>query len=69
MFELGAAISLNKHIVPVLVRDVVAPSPVSDYQRFQIDDSEALGDLRERHSELWQRILQQLRKMCFHGND
>ncbi len=68
-YEFGAALVLNKPIVPIIVGKVRAPQPLTAKQGFTIGRASDLIALNERNPKLWQRITRELRKLCYRDRD
>jgi hypothetical protein len=65
MYELGAAVALNKPVVPVIIGAVDVSPPLSEQQGFQLESIEDMDDLQNGQPELWHRILKELRRLCY----
>ena len=61
MYETGAAVALNKPIVPIIIGAVDVPPPVSDCEGFKLGHVGDLRDLPDEQQKLWHRIRRELR--------
>ena len=63
-YEFGAAVALNKIILPIVVSGTDTPPPVGDYQRLDVEHAAELKDLPDVQPEKWHVLLAKLREFC-----